>query len=194
VPVFPLPNVFLFPGCLMPLHIFEQRYRDMIEDLLDRPGRLVMGTILEGEAKHSCAPAMHDVGGLGEIGHHERLPDGRFLIWLIGIARVRIREVPSDRAYRRVEIEMLEEVDAPRDREPELRARVRTALLARCAEIAKLPAEPPLTQWVDMLLQKLHLPQSTMQDLYSEMHVARRADGALREHARRPIPPPTTQV
>lgn len=193
VPVFPLPNVFLFPGCLMPLHIFETRYRDMIEDLLDRPGRLVMGTILEGEPSESRAPTMHEVGGLGEIGRHERLPDGRFLIWLVGIARVRMREVPSDRPYRRVEIEVLEDIQAPHDLEPQLRASVRAALLERCAEYENLPAEPPLTQWVDMLLQKLQLPQSTMQELYGEMSVARRAEGALREHALRPIPPSTTQ-
>src|SRR5204862_3507663 len=155
VPMFPLPNVFLFPGGLMPLHIFEQRYRRMIEDLLDRPGRLVMGTILEGRSEREVDPPVHDVAGLGEIGRHERLPDGRFLIWLIGIARVRIREVPSGLPYRQVEIEALEEVPASPEREPELRARVREAVLERCGEAVHVPAEPPLTQWVDMLLQKL---------------------------------------
>jgi hypothetical protein len=46
-PVFPLPGVFLFPGQIMPLHVFEPRYRQMIEDSLDGPGRLVIGTVLE---------------------------------------------------------------------------------------------------------------------------------------------------
>ncbi|HEX5054111.1 MAG TPA: LON peptidase substrate-binding domain-containing protein, partial [Planctomycetota bacterium] len=49
VPIFPLPGAFLFPHQVMPLHVFEPRYREMVEDLLDSPGRLVIGTQLEGE-------------------------------------------------------------------------------------------------------------------------------------------------
>ena len=49
-PLFPLPNVFLFPGCVMPLHVFEPRYRQMVEDLLDGPGQVVMGTLEQDHA------------------------------------------------------------------------------------------------------------------------------------------------
>ena len=48
VPVFPLPGVFLFPGTLLPLHIYESRYRLMIEDLLDKRGWLVISAIEAG--------------------------------------------------------------------------------------------------------------------------------------------------
>jgi len=193
VPIFPLPNVYLFPGCVMPLHIFEPRYRQMIEDLLDRPGRLVMGTIQEGQTDFASKPAMCPVAGLGEIGRHERLPDGRFLIWLVGISRVRIREVDSDRLYRKVEIQPLEEIDVPRDDAHECRARVQAALLARCPEFLNLPANIPLTHLVDLLLQRLRLPPSCMQDLYVERDLRKRADGALAEHARRPLDPLTEE-
>ena len=109
---------------MLPLHIFEPRYRQMVSDLLDRHGRLVMGTIVDGQADEAIgAPKFHEVAGLGEIGRHEELADGRFLIWLIGLGRVRVAEIPSDRLYRRVKIEPLEEWDVPDAEERGLRAR-----------------------------------------------------------------------
>src|SRR5215468_1542148 len=103
VPMFPLPGVFLFPGQLLPLHIFEPRYREMIGDLLDGPGRLVMGTVLpDHESELPGAPPMYPTAGLGEIGRHEHLADGRFNILLVGLSRVSIREVESERLYRKV--------------------------------------------------------------------------------------------
>ena len=105
-PLFPLPNFFLFPRSITPLHIFEPRYRQMIEDLLDGNGRLVMGTVKEEHLEElACSPPVHPVACLGEIVRHERLPDGRFLIWLLGVARVRVREVHSIRLYRCVACE-----------------------------------------------------------------------------------------
>ena len=47
VPLFPLPQVWLFPYVVLPLHVFEERYRQMVEDSLDGPGRIVLGTIRE---------------------------------------------------------------------------------------------------------------------------------------------------
>lgn len=191
LPIFPLPGVFLFPGCVMPLHVFEDRYRQMVTDLLDRHGRLVMGTLIEGEVDANGAPKFHDVAGMGEIGRHEALADGRFLIWLIGLGRVRVAEIPSDRLYRQVKVEPLEEWDVPTEDERGLRARVQAALLARCDEFLNLPAGVPLTHLVDLLLQRLQLPALKMQTLFSETDLRVRAEGALAEHVRRGLPPPT---
>ena len=139
VPLFPLPNLFLFPGTVMPLHIFEPRYRQMIEDSLDGPGRLVIGTVLEQYA-HELAgtPPVHTVAGLGEIARHERLPDGRFVIMLVGLARVQIREAPSERLYRKVEAVPLAEVQVQADEERRLRRKLTQAVLARTQEGAVL--------------------------------------------------------
>ncbi len=189
VPVFPLPGVFLFPGCVMPLHVFEPRYRQMVQDLLDRPGRLVMGTIADGQKAANGAPAVHPVAGLGEIGRHEKLEDGRYLIWLVGLCRVRIREVESDRLYRNVAIEPLAEVPVPPEDEAALRERVQTALLSRCEEFLNLPAGVPLTHLVDLLLQRLQLTPGRMNELYSEPDVRLRSEAALIEHAARTLPP-----
>lgn len=187
VPLFPLSGVFLFPGTLLPLHIFEPRYRQMIEDCLDGPGRIVIGTPLEGE--RGSAPAVHDVAGLGEIARHERLDDGRFVILLAGLTRVRIQEVDSDRMYRRVAVEPLAETPVDESREAELRKRLVRAVQARVSERLDLPENIPLGNLTDLLLLRLQIPQATMQDLYSQLAVAERAEGALAEHARCPLPP-----
>ena len=189
VPLFPLPNVFLFPGTLMPLHIFEPRYRAMIEDSLDGPGRIVMGAVLEEHHNRlDGAPPVHSVAGLGEIARHERMPDGRFVIMLVGIGRVGIREVPSNRPYRKVEAVPLEELPVAPDKCESLRARLEKAVRARTSEL-NLPHDIPLGHLTDLLLMRMQLPQPCMQKLYSTASVARRAELALREHERRPLPP-----
>jgi Lon protease-like protein len=191
VPLFPLPNVYLFPGCVMPLHIFEPRYRQMIEDMLDRTGRLVLGTIKNGDRDENGNPAILDVGGLGEIGRHERLNDGRYLIWLFGLSRVRVREVASTRLYRRVEVEPFVEIAVPQDEVEKKQKRVQCALLARSPEFLNLPENLPLTHLVDLLMQRIQLPGSVMQELFRETDLSRRVERVLSEHERRPTPPPS---
>ena len=190
VPLFPLPNAFLFPATLMPLHIFEPRYRQMIEDSLDGPGRLVVSAVQEGwQDQLAGAPPVLPVAGLGEIARHERLPDGCFMIWLAGLARVRLREVPSERLYRKVEIVPLPEEPPPEGQEGPLRARLSEALVARAPELTALPPDLPVARLTDLLLMNLQLPLGCMQDLYSRLVVAERAERALAEHAQRPLPP-----
>ena len=187
VPLFPLPGVFLFPGTVMPLHIFEPRYRQMIEDSLDSPGRLVMATVLEGhEDELPGAPPVHHIAGLGEIMRHERLPDGRFLILLAGIARVLIREVPSRKLYRSAEAIPLREVPVPAARARALRPQLLRALAQRSREPIEIPNDMPLGQITDLLLIRLELPQSLMQELFSLTKVDERAKRVLEQHAAKP--------
>ncbi|MBM3987113.1 MAG: peptidase S16 [Planctomycetes bacterium] len=187
VPMFPLPGVFLFPGTMMPLHIFEPRYRQMIEDSLDGPGRIVMGTVLEGhEPELALAPPVHAIAGLGEIMRHDRLPDGRFLILLAGLARVRLREAPSERAYRKVEILPLEEHEPDPIDAIALRADLVAALQARSPEALDLPAQLQLSQLADLLLIRLELPVSELLPLYSTLDIGVRARRALTLHVARP--------
>jgi Lon protease-like protein len=191
-PLFPLPNVFLFPGMSMPLHIFEPRYRQMIEDTLDGPGRIVMGTVLEGcHDDLAGSPPVHHIAGLGEIMRHERLPDGRFLIMLVGITRVLIRETPSDRLYRKVEAIPLRERPADEARAPALRAKLLEAIDARSPEPLELSGEVPLGQLADILLLLMQPPQATMQELFSCVSVEDRAKRALAAHASLPLHPKT---
>ena len=132
---------------------------------------------------------MHSVAGLGEIGRHEQLPDGRFLIYLIGLSRVSIEEVESDRLYRRVRYTRVPDIDVDATLEAELRPKLEQAILKRDERLLNLPDDVTVGCLTDLLLQHLELPPSLLCELYSESHVARRAERALEEHARRPLPP-----
>lgn len=104
IPIFPLPDVVLFPHTLLPLHIFEPRYRQMIRDCLAGDRRLAMTLLKPGwERDYYGRPPVHPIAGAGEIIQHEELPDGRFNILLRGTMRIGITtEVPSDKPYRLV--------------------------------------------------------------------------------------------
>ena len=126
IPIFPLPNVVLFPSVFLPLHIFEPRYRKMLADALS--GDRIIGMVLlrGGDAPGDRPPPVYDVGCAGLVSHAERLPDGRSNIILRGIERFRIVGEVGGRAYRRAEVAPLPETDSERIR-AELR-RLRTRL------------------------------------------------------------------
>ena len=106
IPVFPLPKVVLLPGEILPLHIFEPRYRAMVRDALN--GHRVIGMVeyaTDSESSTSVAPPIRDVGCVGFIAEHKELPDGRFLLWLLGLERFAIdEEIPVDTLYRQFRV------------------------------------------------------------------------------------------
>src|SRR5256885_11417777 len=97
VPIFPLPDVTFFPRTLLPLHVFEARYRAMVMDTLARDRRLCVVKLQPGyEATYAGRPAVHAVGGMGEIVSWERLADRSYHILARGDARGRIeRRAPT---------------------------------------------------------------------------------------------------
>ena len=108
LPLFPLPNVVLFPHALLPLHIFEDRYRAMARDVLAGARFLTLSPLLPGESIDAEKPAVHRIAGVGEVVMAHELPDGRFNLVLRGRARIRIdEELPSDRPYRLVAATLL---------------------------------------------------------------------------------------
>jgi uncharacterized protein len=110
IPVFPLTGSLLLPGNLLPLNIFEPRYRNMVADALD--GDQVIGMVQPvtprqdnwvASAQQPENPEIYAIGCLGRIEEHEPQDDGRYLIVLRGVARFRVlRELPLQRGYRRV--------------------------------------------------------------------------------------------
>ena len=104
IPVFPLPRLVFFPGTTLPLHLFEKRYRTMIEDCLAAgPKALVVAMLEPGhDAEYDHQPPMKVVASAGRIVGHDKLPDGRHNIVLHGMTRVRLRELPMEGClYRR---------------------------------------------------------------------------------------------
>jgi len=106
IPLFPLPDVVFFPGVLLPLHIFEPRYRAMAQDLsrLERP--LIGMVLLRGDWQkdyYGC-PEIFPVGCAGRVIDLVRLPDGRYNLVLSGVSEFSILRERRERPYRQAEV------------------------------------------------------------------------------------------
>jgi hypothetical protein len=133
IPLFPLPNVVLFPGVFLPLHIFEERYRALTRDALAGDRIIGMTLLRPGfEGDYDGRPPIYPVGCAGVISHSDRLPDGRYNIVLHGLSKFRIVEEMTDGEYRRARVDALTEVtDAPGQRQiKDLRTRIEGLLLS----------------------------------------------------------------
>lgn len=110
LPIFPLPGVVLFPHTVLPLHIFEPRYRAMIRDARAEGLPIAMAQIdpCVIPSQQGELPQVHAVAGVGVLQNIGELPDGRFLVELQGRARVEIlEELPLERPYRQVRARLL---------------------------------------------------------------------------------------
>jgi uncharacterized protein len=102
VPVFPLAGALLFPRSRLPLHIFEQRYRDMVRDAMQ--GDRLIAMVQPRDARDP--PGLFEVGCLGRIAECEPLADGRYNIELLGLGRYRMRrEAEVETLYRQIDID-----------------------------------------------------------------------------------------
>ena len=117
LPIFPLPNCVLLPGGLLPLHVFEPRYRELTRDCLAGHQLMAVARLRPGyETSYYGRPPVYDRCGVGRIICSEELPDGRFALLLRGVARVEIaRELPAERPYRLVEARMLADTSSATD-------------------------------------------------------------------------------
>jgi Lon protease-like protein len=114
IPVFPLPRTVLLPGEILPLHIFEPRYRAMVSDALKTHRVIGMVEHLPTTEKADEASQLRSVGCVGFIGQHRRLADGRYLIWLLGLERFSVEtELETDEPYRMCRVNFLALDDRP---------------------------------------------------------------------------------
>ena len=110
IPLFPLPGVVLLPGALLPLHIFEPRYRAMVADALEGEKMIGMAMIRPGWELRGPTPEICPVGGAGSIVDAESLADGRYNIVLQGEFRYRVLQESPPSPYRVAEVEELASV------------------------------------------------------------------------------------
>jgi Lon protease-like protein len=186
LPIFPLPDLTFFPRTMLPLHIFEARYRAMITDCLARDERLAVVGLRPGyEATYEGKPPVYAVAGAGRIVRWERLPTGRYNLLLRGDCRVRIdRELPGDTLYRMVAATPLEETGAEGPTVEALASRVR----ARCRQILtavgrsgvelqkSLDALRDPAELGDQVSSALVPAPATRQALLEELNVERRLE------------------
>ena len=188
--LFPLPRVVMLPHSILPLHVFEPRYRQMTEDALAGDTLVTMVQLRTGAGGASRplgSPPVEAVGCLGRIIQYERLPDGRFNFLLLGRKRVRLtRELPAQKLYRLAEAELIEDVEAD---EPDDACRATLVGLFRRAFERRQALDPdlaavletamPLGVLTDIVAHALGLPAEVKQLLLDEPRVERRTETLL---------------
>jgi ATP-dependent Lon protease len=109
LPIFPLPEVVLFPGRPLPLHIFEFRYRIMMNTILDSDRRfgVLMWDPVQGKATN--------IGCCAEIVKFERMPDDRLMVVCLGQQRFRVLDYTREKPYRVGLVEWIEDLPQPKD-------------------------------------------------------------------------------
>jgi uncharacterized protein len=146
LPIFPLPNVVLFPNVFLPLHIFEPRYREMVSTALDEDRLIGMVLLRPGwEGQYDGTPSVYPIGCAGLITHAEPLPDGRFNIVLQGLEKFRIVDEDHSRAYRMARVDSIEErmQDVDREAMREARRKLEALLVPQPKGRGAEPKVPP---------------------------------------------------
>lgn len=178
IPVFPLPNVVLFPTVFLPLHIFEPRYREMVRDALDGDRVIGVSLLRQGwEDDYAGRPAIYPVGCAGLIAHSEQLPDGRYNIVLRGFGRFRVEGEEDSAPYRLARVEWLPDEGA--EQQPKVLQHERQRLESLLAPLVEggrtqVPTNLPDDHLVNALSQYLDLEPVERQALLEHDDVVAR--------------------
>ncbi|MEM9186421.1 MAG: LON peptidase substrate-binding domain-containing protein [Planctomycetota bacterium] len=174
--LFPVPDLVLFPNVMQTLHIFEERYRALMEDAIAGDELIAMALFEPGwETDYAGRPPLAPVACLGRVLTHHRFADGRFNLMLLGVRRLRlIEEIDPPQAFRRARVEVLPErtpSDAPARRAKlldALRRRLPASLLSSEQMHDVLSRDLPLGVLTDLLGFTLPAPSSVKRTLLAE--------------------------
>jgi hypothetical protein len=207
LPLFPLGTV-LYPGMLMPLHIFEERYRQLIRDLLERPEPRQFGVIAIREGRETGidgVQSLYPIGCIATLRRVERRPDGRFDVVTVGTERFRLDALDETKPYLQGEIEALgtetadEAATAPQVAGVQAAFRVYLDALTErggaTVQVEDLPTEPVLLSFVvaaamvvDLAEHQTLLAADTIERLAAERALLSRETAMLRATTSRPAP------
>jgi uncharacterized protein len=190
LPIFPLPNVVLFPNVFLPLHIFEARYREMVADALKSDRMIGMVLLRPGwQRDYDGRPPVYPIGCSGVITHADKLPDGRYNIVLRGVQRFRILDEDDGLSYRRARIEQLpesiccaEDATAIRRQRAKLDSLLAPTVERPFADVAgdtKIPAAMGDEDLVNALAQYLDLDPLEKQALLEQRSLRSRAESLV---------------
>ncbi|MFT5240694.1 MAG: Lon protease-like protein [Candidatus Promineifilaceae bacterium] len=187
IPVFPLNDSVLLPYSTIPIHIFEPRYRSMVEDALDAVGLLALGSFVETDLTEDQylydAPPLNERVGLGYVEQYRKLDDGRFVIVLRGLVRAIIREEVESPLYRSAYLKPVTSVLGDDARMAALRERF-SSLLADSKliqddardDVLEKAEKDPLDRFVDELAGWTISDTETLDMLLGEDRIAVRAE------------------
>jgi len=186
IPLFPLATVVFFPNTLLPLHVFEPRYRQMVKDIID--GERIIGMVLlkpGWEKSYEGNPEIYSVVGMGRIVNSEPLEDGRFNIVLYGLKRVKIIDIVKDIPYRLARVEILEDVHGTNEniyRERILELSLKwNGILGKEHEshLINIDTRLPLENLIDAIASTSVSNVFEKQELLEEINVQKRAENIL---------------
>ena len=186
--VFPLPSAVLLPGGALPLHIFEPRYRQLVEHALETDGVFAMAQVIPGQEALLAAgtPALEEMLCVGVVSQHEQTDDGRYNLVLVGVARARLlRELPKTNAYREVEAEVLPDASFDEAHEVQLRQAV-LELVARLPQevgqrIAQVTARAKGGMLADVVAAAIFDDAIQRYEILSELDVSTRVQVVTEE-------------
>ena len=179
IPLFPLPEVVLFPEVQRPLLIYEPRYREMVADALK--SNRIIGTVLLKpgfEANYDGRPPIYGVGCAGVIEDYQQMPDGRYAILLRGLTTFRIVSEDQRKAYRRARVEAIPEVVKDDERGPLSTVRDKLArLLDMLLPLDVDRPDPGIgdTEFVNITAHAVDMPEAARQELLEQSSVLARA-------------------
>ena len=179
IPLFPLPEVVLFPGVPRPLLVFEPRYREMVADALK--GNKIIGMVLLRpgyEKDYEGRPPIYGIGCAGVIEDYEQLPDGRYGILLRGLTTFRVVSEDQRKPYRLARVEAVPDLLTDEERAPLSTLRERLArLLDTVLPLGVEPPDPGLddVEFVNLIAQALSMPEDARQDLLERNSLLSRA-------------------
>lgn len=192
VRLFPLPDLVLFPHIMQPLHVFEPRYRDLLEEALSSDRLIAMAALAPGwEKDYEGRPPLYPMACLGQITAHCRLPNGTYNVLLLGVRRVRlIRELTTGCRFREATVEICEDrySSCSLVRQRTLQRLLHASLLRMLPRLPEareqldqlLGSELPLGVLTDLIGYMLDLDLPRKQALLAEVDVYRRAEFLLR--------------
>ena len=208
LPLFPLGMV-LYPGMILPLHIFEERYRQLIRDLLDGPEPRRFGVIAIRKGRETGIEGVHslyEIGCTATLRRVERHEDGRFDVITVGTQRFKLLRLDQTRPYFQGEIELLAaEVLDPAEAVPAVhavQAAFRSYLDAltewggATVRIEEVPDEPALLSFIVAAAMVIDLPDrqallaesGTLRRLSLQRALLSRETAMLRSTTSRPAP------
>jgi uncharacterized protein len=166
VRLFPLPNLVLFPHVMQPLHVFEPRYRCLLEDALASDRLIAMALLAPGwESDYEGRPPLGPMACLGRVTTFHRLEDGTYNLLLLGLHRVRlVQEIEPAKSYREAEVIVCEDAYpvGPKPAGRILQQRLREAF------VRVLPLLPEAQEQMDQLLAT-DIPLGVLTDVISFM-------------------------
>jgi uncharacterized protein len=180
VRLFPLPNLVLFPHVMQPLHIFEPRYRCLLEDALATDRLITMALLAPGwESDYEGRPPLCPMACLGRVTTYHRLEDGAYNLLILGLQRVRIvREIGPRKSYREAQVALFEDcypsnAALPAGNSPRAGTRLTSAgrdlqKKLRDAFVRVLPLLPEAQEQMDQLLAS-DIPLGVLTDIISFM-------------------------